>query len=190
MDDRVDELQREIEEKVVATIARRQPMAVDLRELVGALRISNDLERVGDLAKNIAKRVALLMAKHRVNEVVLQLRHMADLARDRLTRVLQGYEHRDVVAAVDIWRKDQEIDALNTGLFRELITFMMEDPRSITFLHSYAFLREKYRAHGRPRHQHRRNHLLRAGGASDHRAASQSGCYQQGSSADDLMMGS
>ena len=132
-DDRVDELQREIEEKVVATIARRQPMAVDLRELVGALRISNDLERVGDLAENIAKRVLLLTGELRVNEVVLQLRHMVDLARDRLTRVLQGYEHRDVAAAVDIWRKDQEIDALNTGLFRELITFMMEDPRSITF---------------------------------------------------------
>ena len=132
-DDRVDGLQREIEEKAIATIARRQPMAIDLREIVGALRISNDLERVGDLAKNIAKRVALLTAEHRVNEVVLQLRHMADLARDRLTRVLQGYEHRDDAAAVDIWRKDQEIDALNTGLFRELLTFMMEDPRSITF---------------------------------------------------------
>ena len=132
-DDRVDGLQREIEEKAIATIARRQPMAIDLREIVGALRISNDLERVGDLAKNIAKRVALLTGEHRVNEVVLQLRHMADLARDRLTRVLQGYEHRDDAAAVDIWRKDQEIDALNTGLFRELLTFMMEDPRSITF---------------------------------------------------------
>ena len=132
-DDRVDDLQREIEEKAFATIARRQPMACDLREIVGALRISNDLERVGDLAENIAKRVLLLAEERRVDKVVLQLRHMVDLVRDRLTGVLQSYEHRDVTPALDIWRKDQEIDALNTGLFRELLTFMMEDPRSITF---------------------------------------------------------
>jgi len=132
-DNQVDDLQREIEEKAIATIARRQPMAVDLREIVGALRISNDLERVGDLAENIAKRVLLLAEERRVDEVVLQLRHMVDLVRDRLTGVLQSYERRDAAAALDIWRKDQEIDALNIGLFRELLTFMMEDPRSITF---------------------------------------------------------
>ena len=132
-DTRVDDLQREIEEKAVATIARRQPMAVDLREIIGALRISNDLERVGDLAKNIAKRVLVLTSERPINEVVLQLRHMVDLMRDRLSGVLQSYEHRDVAAVLDIWRRDQEIDALNSGLFRELLTFMMEDPRSITF---------------------------------------------------------
>lgn len=132
-DNQVDDLQREIEEKAIATIARRQPMAVDLREIVGALRISNDLERVGDLAENIAKRVLLLAEERRVDEVVLQLRHMVDLVRDRVTGVLQSYERRDATAALDIWRKDQEIDALDSGLFRELLTFMMEDPRSITF---------------------------------------------------------
>ena len=97
------------------------------------MRISNDLERVGDLAENIAKRVLLLTEERRVDKVVLQLRHMVDLVRDRLTGVLQSYERRDATAALDIWRKDQEIDALNSGLFRELLTFMMEDPRSITF---------------------------------------------------------
>ena len=102
-------------------------------KIVGALRISNDLERVGDLAENIAKRVLLLAEERRVDEVVLQLRHMVDLVRDRLTGVLQSYERRDATAALDIWRKDQEIDALNSGLFRELLTFMMEDPRSLTF---------------------------------------------------------
>ena len=132
-DDRVDALQREIEEKAVTTIARRQPMAIDLREIVGALRISNDLERVGDLAENVAKRVMLLTEEFRLNEVVLQLQHMVDVVRDQLARVLQGYERRDVAAALDVWRKDQEIDALNTALFRELLTFMMEDPRNITF---------------------------------------------------------
>ena len=132
-DDRVDELQRETEYKAVATIARRQPMAVDLREIVGTLRISNDLERVGDLAENIAKRVLLVTEEFRIHEIALQLQHMGDLVREQLGRVLRSYEHRDVVLALDVWRKDQEIDALNTLLFRELLTYMMEDPRNITF---------------------------------------------------------
>ena len=132
-DDRVDALQRQIEEKAATTIARRQPMAVDLREILGALRISNDLERIGDLAENVAKRMMLVTEEHRLNEVVLQLQHMADVVRDQLGRVLQSYERRDVALALDVWLKDQEIDALNTGLFRELLTFMMEDPRNITF---------------------------------------------------------
>ncbi len=132
-DDRVDALQRQIEEKAATTIARRQPMAVDLREILGALRISNDLERIGDLAENVAKRMMLVTEEHRLNEVVLQLRHMVDVVRDQLARVLQSYERRDVALALEVWRKDQEIDALNAGLFRELLTFMMEDPRNITF---------------------------------------------------------
>jgi len=133
-DDRVDDLQREIEEKAVTTIARRQPMAIDLREIVGTLRISNDLERIGDLAENIAKRVLLLLPKEfRLNAVAVQLQHMANLVRDQLARVLRSYEQRDAVLAVDVWRKDQEIDALNSSLFRELLTYMMEDPRNITF---------------------------------------------------------
>ena len=132
-DDRVDDLQREIEEKAVATIARRQPMAVDLRGIVGTLRISNDLERVGDLAENIAKREILLTEEFRINEIAPQLQYMGNLVRDQLARVLRSYEYRDVVLALDVWRKDQEIDALNTSLFRELLTYMMEDPRNITF---------------------------------------------------------
>ena len=132
-DDRIDALQHAIEEKAVTTIARRQPMAVDLREIVGALRISNDLERVGDLAENIAKRALLVTEDYRINEVVLQLQRMVDLVSEQLTRVLEGYENRDIVLALDVWHKDQEIDALNSSLFRELLTYMMEDPRNITF---------------------------------------------------------
>jgi phosphate transport system protein len=132
-DDRVDSLQRDIEEKAVATIARRQPMAVDLREIVGALRIANDLERVGDLAENNAKRVMLLTDEFRINEVMLQFQRMVQLVRDQLTRVLQSYERGDVAEALDVWRKDQEVDALNTSLFRELLTYMMENPHNITF---------------------------------------------------------
>jgi len=131
-DDQIDALQRNIEQKAIATIARWQPMAVDLREIVGALRISNDLERIGDLAENVAKRVVLLADHPPIDEVVLQLRHMAQLVLDQLRRVMQCYERRDVAEALEVWRKDQEVDALNTSLFRELLTYMMENPRNIT----------------------------------------------------------
>lgn len=98
-DDQVDALQHEIEEKAIITIARPQPMAVDLREIVGALRISNDLERVGDLAENIARRVLLITDDFRLNEVVLQLQNMVQLARDQLRRVVLSYERCDVSEA-------------------------------------------------------------------------------------------
>ena len=132
-DDRVDALQRDIEEKAIVTIARRQPMAVDLREIVGALRISNDLERIGDLAENVAKRVLLLTEEFQISEAMLQLQRMAQLVLEQLTRVLQSYERYDVTAALEVWRKDQKIDAINNSLFRELLTYMMENPRNITF---------------------------------------------------------
>jgi len=132
-DDLIDAQQRAIEEKAITTIARRQPMAVDLREIIGALRICNDLERVGDLAENIAKRVLLLTDDFRIDEVMLQLQRMARLARDQLQHVLESYERRDVASAIDVWHKDQEIDAFNSSLFRELLTYMMEDPHNITF---------------------------------------------------------
>ena len=132
-DDEVDALQRDIEEKVVITIARRQPMAVDLREIVGALRISNDLERVGDLAENIAKRVVLLTEEFRSNDVILQLERMVQLVLDQLKCVLDSYVRRDITEALEVWWKDAEVDALNNSLFRELLTYMMEDPHNITF---------------------------------------------------------
>jgi phosphate transport system protein len=132
-DDRIDALQREIEEKAIAIIARRQPMAVDLREIVGALRIANDLERVGDLAENIAKRVMLLSDQFRIDEVMLQFHRMVRLVRDQLSHVLQSYERRDVAEALEVWRKDREVDAINTSLFRELLTYMTENTNNITF---------------------------------------------------------
>ena len=131
-DDAVDALQHEIEEKAIITIARRQPMAVDLREIVGALRISNDLERVGDLAENIAKRVLMLSGEFPSNEVMLHIRRMVDLVLSQLKRVLDSYARRDVAEAVDVWHKDADVDAMNNSLFRELLTYMMEDPRNIT----------------------------------------------------------
>ena len=132
-DDQVDALHREIEEKAVSTIVRRQPMAVDLREIVGALRIASDLERVGDLAENIAKQVVQLADERRSRKAMPHVQRMVQLARDQLARVMQAYERRDIVEAVEVWRKDQELDALNTSLFRELLTYMMENPRNIAY---------------------------------------------------------
>ena len=132
-DDQVDALQREIEEKAVVTIARRQPMAVDLREIVGALRISNDLERIGDRAENVAKRVLLLTDGIRINEVMPQLQHMAQLVVGQLDMVLRSYKERDVALALTVWNKDRDVDAIDNALFRELLTYMMEEPRNITF---------------------------------------------------------
>lgn len=132
-DDQVDALQREIEEKAIVVIARRQPMAVDLREIVGALHIASDLERIGDLAENVAKRVLLLTDELPSGEVMLQFQRMVQLVLEQLRGVLESYERRDVATALEVWRKDQEIDAFHNSLFRELLTYMMENPRNITF---------------------------------------------------------
>ena len=129
----IDMLQREIEEKSVLTIARRQPVASDLREVVGALRLSNDLERIGDLAKNIAKRVIALNGEFPPPKLIRGVEHMTDLVLEQLKSVLDAYARRDLTAALAVWRGDEEIDAVCTSVFRELLTYMMEDPRNITF---------------------------------------------------------
>jgi len=133
LDPTIDALQREVEERAILTIARRQPMAVDLREIVGALRVSNDLERIGDLAKNIAKRVIALGPAAHPTQVIRGVEHMSDLVLGQLKQVLDAYARRDVAKAMEVWRGDEEVDAVNNSLFRELLTYMMEDPRNITF---------------------------------------------------------
>jgi phosphate transport system protein len=131
-DTRIDNLQREIEEKAILTIARRQPMAVDLRDVVSALRVSNDLERIGDLAKNIAKRVEVLDSELNLQKVMRGVEHMTELVLTQIKDVLDAYARRDVAKAVQVWRGDEEVDAVNNSLFRELLTYMMEDPRNIS----------------------------------------------------------
>jgi phosphate transport system protein len=131
LDTKVDALQREVEEKAILTIARRQPMAVDLRDIVGALRISNDIERIGDLAKNIAKRVIALDGEFQPQQVMRGVDHMAELVLAQIKDVLDAYARRDADKAMAVWRGDEEIDAVNNSLFRELLTYMMEDPRNI-----------------------------------------------------------
>ena len=133
LDPSIDALQREIEEKAVLTIARRQPMAVDLREVVSALRIANDLERVGDLAKNIGKRVTAISGDFHPQKLIRGVEHMAAMVLAQLKQVLDSYAEHDVNKAMTVWRSDEEIDAICTSLFRELLTYMMEEPRNITF---------------------------------------------------------
>ena len=131
-DKRLDVLQREVEENAILTIARRQPLAVDLRETISAIRVSGDVERIGDLAKNIAKRALAIGADFQPQKIVLGLQHMNDLVLGQLKDVLDAYSQQDTVRALDVWKRDGAIDALYTSLFRELLTYMMEDPRNIT----------------------------------------------------------
>jgi phosphate transport system protein len=132
-DDRLDQLQREIEDNAVLTIARRQPMAVDLREIVGAIRVAGDLERVGDLAKNIAKRSLKIGDAMRNPHDVVGLKHMNDVATELLKDVLDAYAQRDNERALAVWERDVELDALENSVFRDLLTHMMEDPRNISY---------------------------------------------------------
>jgi phosphate transport system protein len=132
-DPSIDALQAEIEEKAVLTIARRQPMAVDLREIIGALRVANDLERIGDLAKNIGKRVLALDGEFHPPKLIRGVEHMGALVLTQLKEVLDAYAGHDLKKALVVWNGDEEVDAMCTSLFRELLTYMMEDPRNITF---------------------------------------------------------
>ncbi len=132
-DPTIDALQHEIEEKAILTIARRQPMAVDLREIVGAMRVCNDLERIGDHAKHIGKRVVALDGDFHPQKLIHGVEHMAALVSALLKQVLDAYASRDLATALAVWNGDEEVDALCTSLFRELLTYMMEDPRNITF---------------------------------------------------------
>ena len=132
-DPRLDALQREIEDLAVMTIARRQPVAVDLRELIGVIRVAGDLERVGDLAKNIAKRTIKIGVESRVPRAIVGIRHMNEVATELMKDVLDAYAQRDVDRARAVWARDAELDALEDSVFRDLLTHMMEDPRNISF---------------------------------------------------------
>jgi phosphate transport system protein len=129
----VDRLQHAIEDRAVLTIARRQPMAVDLREIVGAMRVATDLERIGDLAKNMGKRVIALDSDFHPLKLIRGIEHMTDLVQSQVKLVLDAYAAHDLPSAMAVWKGDEEVDAICTSLFRELLTYMMEDPRNIGF---------------------------------------------------------
>jgi phosphate transport system protein len=131
LDESIDTLDKEIEEQAIAMIARRQPMAYDLRQIMAALHISTDLERIGDLGKNIAKRALAVVREQQPKQLMLGLKHMGELSLGQLKEVLGAYIERDADRALQVWYKDEEIDAMYNSLFRELLTYMMEDPRNI-----------------------------------------------------------
>jgi phosphate transport system protein len=127
----IDQLQRELEEQVIVMIARRQPLANDLRQIMAVLKVASDLERIGDLAKNIGKRAEAISGENHPKQLITGLRHMVDLTARSLKDVLDAFSQRDAVKALKVWRGDEQIDALYNSLFRELLTYMMEDPRNI-----------------------------------------------------------
>jgi phosphate transport system protein len=130
-DTAVDALEREIQEQTIQMIARRQPMAHDLRQVMTVLKIAGDLERTGDLAKNIAKRAMAVSGENHPKPLMTGLKHMVELALSQLKDVLDAYAERDADKAIAVWRRDERIDAMYNSLFRELLTYMMEDPRNI-----------------------------------------------------------
>ncbi len=131
-DQQLDDLELLIEENAVELIALRQPMALDLREAMAAIKIAADLERIGDLAKNISKRSLVIFEDYETpNKLVQGLSRMGKLALGQLKLVLDAYTNRDVDMANKVWLSDEEIDEMYNSVFRELLTYMMEDPRTI-----------------------------------------------------------
>ena len=130
-DKRIDVLEQEVQDFSVRLLALRQPMADDLRQVVTALKLSNDLERIGDLAKNIAKRAQVLNQIPPIRPVQA-IPNMAKLAQEIIKDVLDAYIEGDAEKAERVWARDQEVDDMYNSLFRELLTYMMEDPRNIT----------------------------------------------------------
>tara|TARA_R110002167_G_scaffold170702_1_gene368606 strand:+ start:246 stop:1010 length:765 start_codon:yes stop_codon:yes gene_type:complete len=127
----VDNLEDSIGNFTTRLFALRQPMAVDLRFILASLKISADIERIGDYAKNVAKR-AIVLNQHPQAEVVHGVRRMGTIVQGMIKEVLDAYIERDLPMAMAVWQRDHEVDQLYNSLFRELLTYMMEDPRTIT----------------------------------------------------------
>lgn len=130
-DPAVDAMEREIDAFVIRLLALRQPVAGDLRQVVAALKISTDLERIGDYAANVAKR-SIVLAQFSIRVTLGGLHHMARLVQENLKLTIDAVGDMDPDRALMVWRADQAVDDLYTAIFRELITYMMEDPRNIT----------------------------------------------------------
>ena len=130
-DPKVDALEREVESFVIRLLALRQPVAGDLRHIVAALKITGDLERVGDYAANVAKR-SIVLAEFTLPYSLAGLAHLARLVQGQLKSIIDALGDNDADKAMEVWRSDQVVDDIYNTIFRELITYMMEDPRNIT----------------------------------------------------------
>ncbi|MEO3470668.1 phosphate signaling complex protein PhoU [Roseomonas sp. CAU 1739] len=130
-DIQIDALEREIESFCVRLLALRQPMAQDLRVIIAAMKASNDLERIGDYARNAAKRAIVLASLPSIGSLN-GFERMTHLVQENLKAAMDAFVNSDAEAAQRVWEADEPIDAIYNGIFRELLTFMMEDPRNIS----------------------------------------------------------
>jgi phosphate transport system protein len=130
-DSQIDALEREIEAFCVRLLALRQPMAADLRVVIAAMKASNDIERIGDYAANAAKRAIVLASLPSIGSLN-GFERMAHLVQENLKAAMDAFVNDDAEAAQRVWEADEPVDAIYNGIFRELLTFMMEDPRNIT----------------------------------------------------------
>ena len=130
-DVKVDALEREVDAFVIRMLALRQPMAADLRHIVAGLKITGDLERIGDYAANVAKR-SIVLAQFPAPYSMGGLAHMLVLVQGQLKSIIDALGSNDSDKAIEVWRSDRAVDDIYNTIFRELITYMMEDPRNIT----------------------------------------------------------
>lgn len=131
-DKRVDEIEEEIDQLVVRIIALRQPKAQDLRAVMAALKLASDLERIGDYAKNLAKRTQVLAQVAPVGNTAKSVKRMCMMVRQMVKDVLDAYLSRDLASADEVRLRDEDVDQVHNNLFRSLLTYMLEDPRNIT----------------------------------------------------------
>jgi phosphate transport system protein len=130
-DSAIDELEHAIDNMAIRILALRSPVADDLRLVISALKIASALERVADYAANIAKRVIALNAAPEVRQMSA-LPRMGEMVQRMISDTLKAYSKEDADLALDVWKRDQEVDQLYNSMFRELLTYMMEDHRNIT----------------------------------------------------------
>jgi len=131
-DKAIDEMESDIHMRAVRLLGLRQPIANDLREVIAAFQTASELERIGDYARNIAKRTTALIKLPPVGFAAQSIVRMGGVVQNMVKGVLDAYQARDTSLADDIRKRDQEVDQLHTSLFRELLTYMMEDPHNIT----------------------------------------------------------
>jgi phosphate transport system protein len=130
-DKAIDKLERNVEEQAISIIARRSPVEIDLRQIITAIRIAVDLERIGDLSKNIAKRAIAVASEPHPKQAMLGFLHIGETALRQLKDVLDAYSQRDAEKALRVWQRDEEIDAMYNSLYRELLSTMMQESAQV-----------------------------------------------------------
>jgi phosphate transport system protein len=147
-DKRVDKLELDISDMAIRILVQRQPMAQDMRAVVAALKMVSNLERIGDYAKNVAKRASVVTEMVALGSSEKTITRMSELVQEMIRGVVDAYVSRDIGMA-DHWReKDEEVDLFHNTLFRELLTYMMENPRNITSCMHLLFIAKNFERMG------------------------------------------